>query len=163
MFLKARVNILALDLPRQCKKYKQIIEKEKEIRVFYCLALKNEEEIRVFYCLALKNEEEIRRRWGKTQASWPKYLPPLNIRTFFVINVITLGSGSYGDVYLCHPYIDDQVYAAKVSHFGKDFRRRWLAENESEVTRISFAFPNQERLRNIPCILHTRSQWTHVK
>ena len=25
----------------------------------------NEEEIKVFYCLALKNEEEIRKRWGK--------------------------------------------------------------------------------------------------
>jgi hypothetical protein len=26
---------------------------------------KNEEEIRIFYCLALKNREEIRGRWGK--------------------------------------------------------------------------------------------------
>ena len=36
---------------------------------------KNEEEIRVFYCLALKNEEEIRGGGKRNKEFWPKYLP----------------------------------------------------------------------------------------
>ena len=46
----ARVNILAYSDPRGCGRNKQISE--------------NEEELKVFYCLALKNEEEMRKRWG---------------------------------------------------------------------------------------------------
>ena len=37
----------------------------------------NEEEIRVFYCLELKNEEEIRRRWGKKSGILAKIFTPV--------------------------------------------------------------------------------------
>ena len=37
---------------------------------------KNAEEIRVFYCLTLKNGEEIRRRWGKKQGIVAKIFTP---------------------------------------------------------------------------------------
>ena len=47
----SRVNNLANTAPQEDGRDKHISE--------------NEEEIKVFYCLALKDEEEIRKRWGK--------------------------------------------------------------------------------------------------
>ena len=37
-------------------------------------------QIKVFYCLALKNEEEIGKGGGRDKEFWPKYSPP---KTFF--------------------------------------------------------------------------------
>ena len=41
---------------------------------FY-LKMKNEEEIRIFYCLALKNVKEIRGTWGKKKGILAKIFP----------------------------------------------------------------------------------------
>jgi len=68
----------------------------------------------------------------------------LNTSTFWVEKLI--GSGSYGDVYLCHAYLGGKQYAAKVAHFGNDFRRRWLAENEAEILTDLSSNPPHEHI-----------------